>query len=78
MSNELAVSMDELELENAELLPGRETLCAWKCPCGHSGNTTNIFTAVSQNNSATAYSGGGLVSVPIAVNAFTFNFSNIG
>lgn len=78
MSNDLAVSMDELERESAELLPSRETLCAWK-GCGHpGGNTTNIFTAVSQNNSASAYSGGGLVSVPIAINALTFNFSNIG
>lgn len=31
MSTDLAVSMDELELENAELLPSRETLCVPKC-----------------------------------------------
>ena len=77
MSNDLAVSMDELELESAELLPSRETLCAWK-GWGHpGGNTTNILTAVSQNNSATA-EGGGFLSPAIAVNALTFNFSNIG
>jgi hypothetical protein len=78
MSNELAVSMDELELESAELLPSRETLCCWKSASHGGGNTTNVITTVSQNNSATAYSGGGLVSIPIAVNALTFNFSNIG
>ena len=35
MTNDLAVSMDELEWESAELLPSRETLCAPSCwsPC---------------------------------------------
>jgi hypothetical protein len=36
MSNESAVSMLELELESAELLPSRETLCAPRC--GHSSS----------------------------------------
>jgi hypothetical protein len=30
MSNVTAVTMQELELETAELLPGRETLNCWK------------------------------------------------
>ncbi|MGH3278691.1 MAG: hypothetical protein ACRDNW_06080 [Trebonia sp.] len=35
MSHSSAVSMQELELESAELLPGRETLCVTSChPCG--------------------------------------------
>ena len=32
MSNQSAVTMQDLELEHAELLPSRETLCA---PCYH-------------------------------------------
>ena len=35
MSAELAVTMQDLELEHAELLPGRETLCC--CNHHHSG-----------------------------------------
>ncbi len=34
MSTETAVTMRDLELENAELLPSRETLCVSRChPC---------------------------------------------
>jgi len=34
MSTETAVTMQDLELENAELLPSRETLCVSACqPC---------------------------------------------
>jgi hypothetical protein len=35
MSTETAVTMQDLELESAELLPSRETLCASPCyhPC---------------------------------------------
>jgi hypothetical protein len=29
------VTMQELELETAELLPSRETLCRPRCGCGH-------------------------------------------
>jgi hypothetical protein len=42
MSNELAVSMDELELESAELLPSRETLCCWRS-ASHGGGNTNVL-----------------------------------
>jgi hypothetical protein len=43
MSNDLAVSMAELESESAELLPSRETLCY--CNYGHkaSGGVNNSF-----------------------------------
>jgi hypothetical protein len=44
MSNSPAMSMQELELESAELLPGRETLCVtcWH-PHGGSGFGINQF-----------------------------------
>ena len=44
MTTDRAVSMDELELESAELLPSRETLC--KCYSPHSAGpsyTDNDF-----------------------------------
>jgi hypothetical protein len=58
MSTELAVSMDELERESAELLPNRETLY---CPRYHAGNTFNSysFTQVASNQQV------GLVNVNI-------------
>ena len=45
MSNDLAVSMDELERESAELLPSRETLCVCRCSYGHSSSFTQVGTA---------------------------------
>lgn len=47
MSNDLAMTMDELELESAELLPSRETLCVSRWG-GHGGNSTT--TIVSNGN----------------------------
>jgi hypothetical protein len=43
MSNDLAVSMAELEGESAELLPSRETLnvCSHR---GHGGSVSNSFS----------------------------------
>ena len=40
MSTQPAVTMKELELEHAELLPSRETLCVSKChpSCGSSSS----------------------------------------
>ena len=70
MSKDLAVSMDELEREGAELLPSRETLCCWKC--SHGGSTTTV-TTISQNNTAVA--GGGWLLGGIAINALNFNDS---
>jgi hypothetical protein len=43
MSNDLAMTMGELEAESAELLPSRETLCVSKWG-GHGGNTTTIVS----------------------------------
>ena len=52
MSNVPAVTMDDLELEHAELLPSRETL--WVCHPSHAGSSS--FTQVGYGN--TAQSGG--------------------
>jgi hypothetical protein len=41
------VTMEELELERAELLPDRETLC-----CGGSYHPGNSFTQVGYGNTA--------------------------
>ncbi len=46
MSTEYAVTMQELELEHAELLPARETLC-----CYHPSNGyTSIFSQSNGDN----------------------------
>ena len=65
MSKDLAVSMDELEREGAELLPSRETLCCWKCGPQHGGSTTNVtnVSQVFQSNSASA--NGDLIGIAI-------------
>ena len=47
MTNDLAVSMAELEGESAELLPSRETLYCWKGGASHS--TTIISQQVGSN-----------------------------
>jgi hypothetical protein len=46
MSTLPAVTMQDLELEHAELLPGRETLCSWR-----SHGSTNTFQSVATGNS---------------------------
>jgi len=38
MSTEYAMTMEELELEHAELLPARETLCCYQ-PCNGYGSS---------------------------------------
>ncbi len=62
MSAELAVTMQDLELEHAELLPSRETL--------HSGSS---FTQVGYGNTAQA----GLVNVAVANGSFN-NIASVG
>jgi len=52
-----SVTMEELELESAELLPSRETLCCGGCY--HSGGTS-VF---QYGNGNTAQSGWGNISV---------------
>ena len=49
MTNDLAVSMDELGGESAELLPSRETLNC--CHSRHSAGSSN-FLLVSNGNTA--------------------------
>jgi hypothetical protein len=53
MSNDLAMTMDELERETAELLPARETLCVSKWHPHSSGNsyTSYNFEQVDGNTS---------------------------
>lgn len=50
MSNE-SVSMRELELECAELLPSRETLCVTKFHPGHGSSLSVTQTQVDGNTS---------------------------
>ncbi len=45
MSTKPVVSMEELEMESAELLPGRETLCAPRC----GGYSSFSYTSQSYN-----------------------------
>ena len=47
MSTEYAVTMQELELEHAELLPARETLCSYQ-PCSHGSSFS--FSQSNGNN----------------------------
>ena len=47
MSNVPAVTMEDLELEHAELLPSRETL--WVCHPSH-GSSSSSFTQVGYGN----------------------------
>jgi hypothetical protein len=67
MSNDLAVSMAELEGESAELLPSRETLNV----CSHRGNggSSYSFTQVGYGNTAQS----GLINV----SALNGSFDNI-
>jgi hypothetical protein len=56
MSN---VTTQDLELETAELLPGRETLWSHSCGCyGHSGTTTVV---AGNGNGDGNFDGGGLI-----------------
>jgi hypothetical protein len=65
MSNDLAMTMDELERESAELLPSRETLNC--CHSRHAGG--NSFSQVGYGNTAQA----GLINV----SALNGSFDNI-
>jgi hypothetical protein len=57
MSNVPAVTMEDLELEHAELLPSRETL--WVCHASRGGSS---FTQVGYGNTAQS----GLLNVAVA------------
>jgi hypothetical protein len=58
MSNQSAVTIQDLELEHAELLPSRETLCCGSYQPGHSF----FFSQVGYGNTAQA----GLINVSLA------------
>jgi hypothetical protein len=48
MSTVTAITMQDLELESAELLPSRETLCApCYCPCSPCGISISVSVCVS-------------------------------
>jgi hypothetical protein len=68
MSNDLAVSMAELEGESAELLPSRETLNVC-CHRSHGSSSSVSFTQVGYGNTAQA----GLINV----SALNGSFDNI-
>jgi hypothetical protein len=70
MSHEPAVSMRELEMESAELLPSRETLCCWKG--GHAGSSSTVVQYGAGN---TAQSGNFDFS---ALNGNTISVINLG
>ena len=61
MSTAVAVTMEELELERAELLPSRETLCCF----GHSHHSFG-FAQVGYGNTAQS----GLINVAVANGSF--------
>jgi len=53
--------MQDLELEQAELLPSRETLCSWR---GHGGNSFSQ-AAVAQGNTTNQF---GIANVSVTGN----------
>ena len=59
MSNVPAVTMEDLELEHAELLPSRETL--WVCHPSRGGSSSS-FTQVGYGNTAQS----GVLNVAVA------------
>jgi hypothetical protein len=66
------VTMRELELETAELLPARETLCSYRSP--HSSTTV-----IQQDGNSVQYAqGGGFLSPAVNVSALNGNFDNVG
>ena len=69
MSTALAVTMEELELEHAELLPSRETLCC----SGHYHHATFSFAQVGYGNTAQS----GVVNVAVANGSFN-NILSLG
>jgi hypothetical protein len=64
------ITMQDLELEHAELLPARETLCSWRS----SSSSTSIY----QSDGNVYQSGGGFLSPNINVGVGNGSFDNIG
>jgi hypothetical protein len=73
MSTLPAVTMQDLELESAELLPSRETLCVPKCGHASSGGSSFTLNQIGYGNTAQA----GLVNVAVA-NGSLNNILSIG
>jgi hypothetical protein len=70
MSNDLAMTMDELERESAELLPSRETL--WCCKgYSHSHGVSNSYNLTQVGYGNTVQSG------LVNVSALNGSFDNI-
>jgi hypothetical protein len=73
MSVQPTVTMPELELEHAELLPSRETLC-----CSKYGHASSSFTQVGYGNTAQS----GLINVAVGNgsldNILSLGSGNIG
>ncbi len=67
------VTTQDLELETAELLPSRETLCVWKSPQPSGNNTTVI-----QSDGNVSQSSGGFLSPNVNVGLLNGSFDNIG
>jgi hypothetical protein len=82
MSNE-SVSMRELELETAELLPSRETLnnCKWGYPSHGGTSVTNSFSQTGNGNNAgfgnVSVLNGSSVSILSGNNVLSGNHTNI-
>jgi hypothetical protein len=69
------ITMQELELESAELLPARETLC---CSSNYSSPGHNT-TVIQQDGNTVQYAqGGGFLSPAVNISALNGNFDNIG
>ncbi len=67
------VTTQDLELETAELLPSRETLCVWRSPQPSGGNTTVI-----QSDGNVSQSSSGFLSPNVNVGLLNGSFDNIG
>jgi hypothetical protein len=67
------VTTQDLELETAELLPSRETLCVWK-----SHPASSNTTIVQQSDGNVSQTGGGILSPNVNVGLLNGSFDNIG
>jgi hypothetical protein len=71
------VTMQELELETAELLPARETLWS-SCRC--SSSSTSLFQSGNGNGDGNTYQvaeGGGILSPAVNVSALNGNLNGL-
>ena len=71
MSTLPAVTMQDLELEHAELLPARETL--WCSSYGHSSNNFQSNNGNGDGNTYQVAEGGGILSPAVNISALNGN-----